>query len=62
MNRLGKVVAISGRNAKVSFDDLDIMSPFIKTAKHVSVEINDQVIVAMCDEIIGNSIIIGVIA
>ena len=62
MNMIGTISAVDGRKAKVSFIDLNLMSPFIKMASHVTTEVGDIVVVAILnDNEIRNGIIIGVV-
>lgn len=64
MNRKGKIAEIKGNKVKVAYEDINIMTPYIDVARHISTSslvINKTVIVAVYDNNLRTGAVIGVI-
>jgi hypothetical protein len=64
MNKKGKIVDINENKVKVIYEEINIMTPFIDVASHISVAslaINKNVIVAIYDNNLRTGAVIGVI-
>lgn len=62
MNKKGKIAAINLNKVKVFYEDINIMTPYIDVAAHITnLQINSVVVVAVYDGDFRTGAVIGVI-